>query len=679
MLFTPLSAFADGCFVAPKFIWDKHKDINEPTQKAIIVYDAGREDLILQVKYEGPTDEFGWLVPVPNLPEVKLGSMKCFYELSQFTQQLWPPVSQNRGDQLPIPSSLGQEREPPVKVIEIKTVGAYEIAILSTKDTGALGKWLDANGFYFPTGQTDVIDAYVKQQYYFVAARINTSRSSSFELLSPRQAGKKPAGNYSAHLKLASGELSPLQISFASDHCVFPLKISSVNGKPSEVQVYVLCPEPLLEKTLLEKELPLIHSNDMVRAAQRAKWYRENRFRRNRLRTLDPASPLPLLSSEEREINRISQRPELGPDELLHFAKVTQHALPECRRIIARLGDKSWWLMKQTWTFAPEEMRDLEFAPAIPYFAALLDSQSGYYAVASLETFTTDAVPALLDTVKNAKDPEVRGLAAGAFNYDLRDITDLRLTAAAPSWLKDSEPKVRAAAVYILGRSWDPKYAGTLVGLLNDRDPEVRGLAGAFLQQHPGDIENFVPRFRAMLTDQDPVAHGLGFELLHHLGEPLSREELLGVFKAPTMGAVWDAYEEFKKQTGRDLSDSEDMVVLQNSEPNIRGGLGLLVLYQNADPQAVDLAMPLLQDPEIPVRAAAARTLRALTGQHFTYEQEAEWEKWWAENKGTFVAQQHPEEMWPQRRWLRPGGDGGSEGQPMIPHQPMPGTGSATN
>src|SRR5580693_7641723 len=77
------NAHADGMFVAPKFVWDKHKDINEPTQKAIIVYDAGREDLILQVKYEGSVDEFGWLVPVPNLPEVKEGSMKCFYELSK--------------------------------------------------------------------------------------------------------------------------------------------------------------------------------------------------------------------------------------------------------------------------------------------------------------------------------------------------------------------------------------------------------------------------------------------------------------------------------------------------------------------------------------------------------------------------------------------------------------------
>src|SRR5208282_272787 len=144
---------ADGMFVAPKFVWDKHKDINEPTQKAIIVYDAGREDLILQVKYEGPVDEFGWLIPVPTLPNVQKGSMKCFYELSQYTQRLWePPVhaSQSRG--LLDSASLGVESAPPpVKVIETKTVGAYEVAVLSTKDSGALTNWLDANHFYFPT------------------------------------------------------------------------------------------------------------------------------------------------------------------------------------------------------------------------------------------------------------------------------------------------------------------------------------------------------------------------------------------------------------------------------------------------------------------------------------------------------------------------------------------------
>src|SRR5438552_11544579 len=79
-----LPAFGDGCFV---FRWDKKADINEPTQKAIIVYDAGREDLLLQVRYEGALEDFGWLIPVPSLPKVTKGSMQPFYELSQLTQR----------------------------------------------------------------------------------------------------------------------------------------------------------------------------------------------------------------------------------------------------------------------------------------------------------------------------------------------------------------------------------------------------------------------------------------------------------------------------------------------------------------------------------------------------------------------------------------------------------------
>ena len=140
MALVPVIGRADGTFVAPKFVWDKHKDINEPTQKAIIVYDAGQEDLILQVKYEGPVDQFGWLIPVPNLPTVRLGSMKCFYELSKFIQK-----KQFEKMTFPGVATLGesndhgaaQSAELPVQVVETGTVGAYETAVLSARDSGA--------------------------------------------------------------------------------------------------------------------------------------------------------------------------------------------------------------------------------------------------------------------------------------------------------------------------------------------------------------------------------------------------------------------------------------------------------------------------------------------------------------------------------------------------------------
>lgn len=158
---TPLSivpVLADGCFV---FKWDKNIDINEPTQKAVILYDAGREDILLQVKYEGPLQEFGWLVPVPSLPKVERGSMDAFYELSELTQRNFGSDSHGETPTMGLANGRGIER--PVRVIETKTVGAYEVAILSARDAGSLERWLKANGYSIPDGKAEIINDYIRR------------------------------------------------------------------------------------------------------------------------------------------------------------------------------------------------------------------------------------------------------------------------------------------------------------------------------------------------------------------------------------------------------------------------------------------------------------------------------------------------------------------------------------
>jgi hypothetical protein len=79
------------------------------------------------------------------------------------------------------------------------------------------------------------------------------------------------------------------------------------------------------------------------------------------------------------------------------------------------------------------------------------------------------------------------------------------------------------------------------------------------------------------------------------------------------------------------------------------------------------MALPLLKDPEIPVRVRTAATLRALTGQHFTGEQADEWEKWWAENKANFVVELHPEELRTAGPYPRHAFHGLNETPPSLP------------
>ena len=66
LLVVTTPALADGGFFAMR----EYYDVYQPSQKAVIVYEKGREDLILSVKYEGDADEFAWVIPVPNKPKI---------------------------------------------------------------------------------------------------------------------------------------------------------------------------------------------------------------------------------------------------------------------------------------------------------------------------------------------------------------------------------------------------------------------------------------------------------------------------------------------------------------------------------------------------------------------------------------------------------------------------------
>ena len=644
LLLAPTNATADGMFVVPKFVWDKHKDINEPTQKAILVYDAGREDLILQVKYEGPVDEFGWLIPVPNLPTIRKGSMNCFYELSQYTQRNF---GQQAGE-IPMAGSLGRgdnEKPEPVKVIEVKTVGAYQIAVLSTQDSGALAKWLEVNRFYFPTNKTDALDAYVKQQWYFVAARIDLSASGGFRLLSPRQAQNELIPNYSAHLKLANGELNPLQISFASDRCVFPLKISSVNGQPSEVQVYVLSPEPLLEKSMFEEK-----QEELVRSDQE----RESKLeqsRRNlqalRVQMLE-ASLLPSAEAGK----QLNSPPEVPAWDLLPYDAVTEKELPQCSKVIYRLKGKTWWLTKQTWTFQPTQMHDLEFQPAIPALVGKLKGTAGYFAAADLASLGTNGATALLSALDGTNSVARLNVASV-----LERINDPRLSGQLDRLLADPQPEVRAQAISAVMNHWNSGFTKELVGLLRDPYREIRHQTVLALERHRSEVSPYIPVFRQMLKDTNAAVRASGMEMLYQLQVPLPREQLLQFFKLPDREAISLVLAQLRNKNnsgmpafindGTGISDNEAIPLLRNADPLARL-IGLKILYKNAEKQSVELAMLLLKDPEPAVRLRAARTLRALTGQHFTDKQADQWQKWWMANKTSFVVQVDPEELVPQ-------------------------------
>jgi HEAT repeat protein len=673
---TLLPAFADGCFV---FRWNKSIDINEPTQKAIIVHDAGREDLLLQVKYEGSLEEFGWLIPVPSLPTVTKGSMRPFYELSELTQRQWGTYYGGAA----FGGGTRDLQQDAVKVIEIKTVGAYQVAILSAQDAGSLERWLKDHGYSIPPGKAGIVDEYMRKGWYFVATKIALKKPGAFAgapVTAPKDTGAPAHLRKAIQKQLSTGELHPLLISFDTPHCIYPLSISAVGGKPSEVSLYVLSASPLLDRFTFDKRLEKIHQRLAER--ERTRPLSEERFPQimhNQQMLLAAysvyslAPPEKLMpgqpgDSSEEAIEAIAKEEPFDTtrewvgwrscatsDELLHCEQVKVCQIAYCANEMPRLKGKSWYLTKDVWLFRPEEMRDLEFQPAIPVLAATLPDAAGDAAAGVLSRL--GPVGGL---VLEAFCETTNGMQRINASWGLQALRDSALAEALVTLLKDDLPAVRLNAAMAAARSWDDRLLEPLAALLRDRYLPICRQAASTLQLR--ETTNRAAVYLALLKDPDSVVQGYALQVLSGTNRAaIPRSELLRLLGSPRLSTVNEALnllqgrEAMGWHYGPFMSDAHDptpgetnyvssaeAAPLTTNRRTIARLMGLRILRQNADAQAVALTLPLLRDTNSIVRNRAFDLLRTVSGQDIPQNEPAKWEQWWAANKETFAAPTRP-------------------------------------
>jgi len=209
-------ALADGMFVPTEQQWREGRErslINEPEQKAVVFFSKGTEQLIISPSYEGSASNFAWVMPVPSRPKVEILKGAIFHELALLVEPERPRMK----------SSLSSKTmsAPGVTVLERKTVGAYDVSVLSATDGQALVKWLRANKYHLPDKAIEPIKGYVKQGWTFVASRI-----------------KVPANAKG----LRTGTLAPLRLTFKTKRPVYPMRLSSANPREFIVIIYLVLP-----------------------------------------------------------------------------------------------------------------------------------------------------------------------------------------------------------------------------------------------------------------------------------------------------------------------------------------------------------------------------------------------------------------------------------------------------
>lgn len=226
-----LRADADGVFLMKQRVSldpkSHARDITEPVQKALIIYDNGMESLVLQVSYKGSASEFAWLVPTPSRPQVSKVDSPIFHWLHNATApkiRYWFDADQKmRGFyQEGKVAALGAPGGLDVHVIEEKQVGVYDIAVLRAGDADDLLQWLRQNGYQITPKLIPVVSDYICREWVFTAMRINTGYQDR------------------ATQRLREGVLQSLKFRFHTSEPVYPLRVSSLNRGRTNVLLYVV-------------------------------------------------------------------------------------------------------------------------------------------------------------------------------------------------------------------------------------------------------------------------------------------------------------------------------------------------------------------------------------------------------------------------------------------------------
>jgi hypothetical protein len=305
-------------------------------------------------------------------------------------------------------------------------------------------------------------------------------------------------------------------------------------------------------------------------------------------------------------------------------------------RELPRLKGKSWWLTKQVQTFAVEEMRDVEFEPAVPISASELRTAVGYGPAHCLAQFGTRVLPIVMAGAQST-DRSDRRLAVSIMadrqeaRFGSRPINS-SLGAPLLKLLGDDDAWVRQKACEAVAVNWDPLFAPSLTELLRDSDEDVRSSALNCLNSHQTDLETQLPALRKMVEEDGPAASKAMNLLTTRQDAGLTREQLVRLLSSTNLPVVLMALARLRENN---LSPGELAPLLTSSLPHARlAALG--ALRRMGDKVAVEYMISCLRDPNEAIRWMVRSNPRRLTGQKLGADP-AVWEKWWADNKETFT------------------------------------------
>ena len=195
--------------------------MNQVGERILFVADGETVTTHVQIQYSGSAEDFAWILPVPDLPELDVSHNELFRQLQFATQPSffleWQENETCGFIGPPIFRTLEEAAvdDGGVQIVAEERVGPYQTAVITAEDPAAASAWLTANGYTLDALGDALLAPYVDAGFYFVALR-----------LAPDQ---------------GIGDLQPIALTYAAEEPGIPIRLTAVATEPNMgVLVWVL-------------------------------------------------------------------------------------------------------------------------------------------------------------------------------------------------------------------------------------------------------------------------------------------------------------------------------------------------------------------------------------------------------------------------------------------------------
>jgi hypothetical protein len=235
-LLAPRLAEACGCLALPS----PATNVVQAGERILFHKDGDNVVAYIQVQYQGDADNFAWLVPLPSVPTLEIGTDELFDRLGTNTLPRYTLTTTrnfcnggssstkssgfgcgadsasfgggfnqaNGSDMLAASADAGA-------LVERSSVGPYDFAVLKADDQSEMLKWLNDNRFFVPAGTDAAMKPYIRPGAYFLAIKLKAGETT--------------------------GDIVPVIVKYKSDLPMIPIILTQVGAVPNMgIQVYVL-------------------------------------------------------------------------------------------------------------------------------------------------------------------------------------------------------------------------------------------------------------------------------------------------------------------------------------------------------------------------------------------------------------------------------------------------------